>query len=130
MCRRYLVRAFCKEYPINQESNEAGEPGSECSHVSRCHVSRIPTLNAGILIGRYPNDGYAGGNPWQLLTAVTAECFYVGAQITYQVHSKRSAQYSEKALTRTYFLLKEATSTFTFCNRNQIEEARSFLQIS
>ena len=80
-------------------------------------MSRVPTLNAGILIGRYPNDGYAGGNPWQLLTAVTAECFYVGAQITYQVHSKRS-------------LLKEATSTFTFSNRNQIEEARSFLQIS
>ena len=35
MCHRYLVRAFCKEYPINQESNEAGEPGSECRHVSR-----------------------------------------------------------------------------------------------
>ena len=62
---RYLVKAFCKEYPINRESNEAGEPG--------------------ILIGRYPNDGYAGGNPWQLLTAVTAECFYVGASITYKV---------------------------------------------
>ena len=62
---QYLVKAFCKEYPINQESNSAGEPG--------------------ILIGRYPNDGYAGGNPWQLLTAVTAECFYVGAQITLKV---------------------------------------------
>ncbi len=24
----------------------------------------------GILIGRYPGDSYAGGNPWQLLTAV------------------------------------------------------------
>ena len=62
---KYLVKAFCKEYPINQESNSAGEPG--------------------ILIGRYPNDGYAGGNPWQLLTAVTAECFYIGASITYKV---------------------------------------------
>ena len=33
----YLVRAFCNEYPINQEDNDAGEPG--------------------ILMGRYPNDG-------------------------------------------------------------------------
>ena len=61
---KYLIKAFCKEYPINQEANSAGEPG--------------------ILIGRYPNDGYAGGNPWQLLTAVTAECFYVGASITFK----------------------------------------------
>ena len=33
----------------------------------------------GILIGRYPGDIYAGGNPWQLLTAVLAECFYLAA---------------------------------------------------
>ena len=112
MCHRYLVRAFCKEYPINQESNEAGEPGSECSHVSRVTCPMAPLLHAGILIGRYPNDGYAGGNPWQLLTAVTAECFYVGAQITNQVQSERLAQYSdaEKASTWTFLCpLNEST---------------------
>merc|ERR1719394_59224 len=70
---QYLVKAFCKEYPINQESNSAGEPG--------------------ILIGRYPNDGYAGGNPWQLLTAVTAECFYTGAFITYKKIRERGDYY-------------------------------------
>jgi len=59
---QYLVRAFCREYQINQDDNEAGIPG--------------------ILIGRYPNDSYAGGNPWQLLCAVLAECFYTGASIT------------------------------------------------
>jgi len=59
---RYLAKAFCNEYPINQEDNDAGDPG--------------------ILIGRYPNDSYAGGNPWQLLTAIFAECFYVGGSIT------------------------------------------------
>lgn len=32
-----------------------------------------------MLIGRYPGDVYAGGNPWQLLTAVTAKTFYQGA---------------------------------------------------
>ena len=32
-----------------------------------------------MLIGRYPGDTYAGGNPWQLLTAVLAELFYRGA---------------------------------------------------
>ena len=69
-----------------------------------------PLLHAGILIGRYPNDGYAGGNPWQLLTAVTAECFYVGAQITNQVQGKRLAQYSEKASTWTFLCpLNEST---------------------
>ena len=31
----------------------------------------------GILIGRYPGDHYAGGNPWQLLTAALAEYFYL-----------------------------------------------------
>ena len=51
--------AFCNEYPINQEDNAAGKPG--------------------ILIGRYPGDSYAGGNPWQLLTAAHAEIFYLGA---------------------------------------------------
>jgi len=60
----YLVRAFCREYKINQEDNAAGIPG--------------------ILIGRYPNDSYAGGNPWQLLCAVLAECFYTGASITFK----------------------------------------------
>ena len=38
--------------------------------------------DSGIVIGRYPGDGYAGGNPWQLLTAVLAETFYLGAQAT------------------------------------------------
>jgi len=36
----------------------------------------------GILIGRYPGDVYAGGNPWQLLTAATAEFFYLGGHAT------------------------------------------------
>ena len=59
---RFLTKAFCKEYKINQEALAAGKPG--------------------ILIGRYPNDGYAGGNPWQLLTAVLGEVFYLGADAT------------------------------------------------
>lgn len=29
---------------------------------------------------RYPGDTYAGGNPWQLLTAAHAELFYLGAE--------------------------------------------------
>merc|ERR1712228_403285 len=60
---QYLTKAFCREYPINQEYNANGEPG--------------------VLIGRYPGDSYAGGNPWQLLTAVLAEVFYLGGQTTY-----------------------------------------------
>merc|ERR1719336_630529 len=50
---------FCLEYPINQNDNKAGIPG--------------------MLYGRYPGDSYAGGNPWQLLTAVVAETYYKAA---------------------------------------------------
>lgn len=56
---KVFAQAFCLEYSINQADNKAGLPG--------------------ILIGRYPGDSYAGGNPWQLLTAVLAELFYKGA---------------------------------------------------
>ena len=52
---------FCSEYKINQDDTKAGEPG--------------------VLMGRYPGDSYAGGNPWQLLTAVLAKTFYQGATV-------------------------------------------------
>ena len=57
-----LTKAFCREYPINQEALSEGK--------------------SGIVIGRYPGDGYARGNPWQLLTAVLGETFYLGAEAT------------------------------------------------
>lgn len=53
-------QAFCMEYPINRGDNNAGIPG--------------------ILYGRYPGDSYAGGNPWQLLSAGLAELFYLAAK--------------------------------------------------
>ena len=59
---RVLCNTFYSEYQINQTMNEKGIPG--------------------ILIGRYPGDIYAGGNPWQLLTAILAECFYLAAEGT------------------------------------------------
>ena len=54
-----LAQTFCSEYSINQQGIKSGIPG--------------------ILMGRYPGDSYAGGNPWQLLTAVLAKTFYQGA---------------------------------------------------
>merc|ERR1712203_1346049 len=57
-----LAKSFCREYKINQEALAAGK--------------------SGIVIGRYPGDHYAGGNPWQLLTAVLGETFYLGATAT------------------------------------------------
>ena len=59
---RVLTEKFCKEYPINVADTTAEKPG--------------------ILIGRYPGDAYAGGNPYQLLTAATAEFFYLGGNAT------------------------------------------------
>lgn len=49
---KVLAQTFCLEYQINQDHDKQ-------------NIS-------GILIGRYPGDTYAGGNPWQLLTAVLA----------------------------------------------------------
>lgn len=56
-----LAETFCNEYTINQQDIKNGLPG--------------------ILLGRYPGDVYAGGNPWQLLTAVLAKSFYQGANL-------------------------------------------------
>jgi len=75
---KVLSKAFCQEYPINQEDISAGKPG--------------------ILIGRYPGDSYAGGNPWQLLTAVLGELFYLGGQANFKEVERRgdfSLKYSE-----------------------------------
>ena len=58
---KVLATTFCGEYQINQQEIKAGVPG--------------------ILIGRYPGDSYAGGNPWQLLTAVYGKTFYQGANV-------------------------------------------------
>lgn len=69
-----LSYKFCEEYPINQ--NDIVKPGK-----------------SGILIGRYPGDSYAGGNPWQLLTAVTAEVFYKASDATLQKIKAKGTDY-------------------------------------
>ena len=38
----------------------------------------ISNFNSAFVSNRYPGDSYAGGNPWQLLTAVFAEVLYLG----------------------------------------------------
>lgn len=56
------AKHFCQDYQINQDDNKNQEPG--------------------VLIGRYRGDTYAGGNPWQLLTAGLAQMFYnAGSEI-------------------------------------------------
>ena len=68
------ANTFCEEYPINQDDVASGLPG--------------------ILIGRYPGDSYAGGNPWQLLTAVLGETFYKGAIANYKNVISRGADFT------------------------------------
>jgi len=59
---------FCAEYPLNNVDTTASIPG--------------------VLYGRYPGDTYAGGNPWQLLSASLAEVFYLAAsQLAAEVES-------------------------------------------
>jgi glucoamylase len=54
--------AFCSEYKINTDDS----------------ASEVP----GVLIGRYPGDNYAGGNPWVLSTAAMAQLLYRAASYT------------------------------------------------
>jgi len=68
----YRSKTFCREYKINQEALVAGK--------------------SGIVIGRYPGDHYAGGNPWQLLTAVLGETFYLGATATLKKIEEKGVQ--------------------------------------
>lgn len=55
---RFFANLFCAEYPINQQDTESGIPG--------------------ILTGRFPDDHYLGGHPFQHLSAAYAEIFYLG----------------------------------------------------
>lgn len=54
--------SVCREYKINQEDNAAGIPGILIGANARPKTSQLKTY----LTGRYPNDSYAGGNPWQV----------------------------------------------------------------
>jgi glucoamylase len=55
---------FCSEYQINQQDSSKQIPG--------------------VLYGRYKGDTYAGGNPWQLITAALGHLFYRAAAYTKQ----------------------------------------------
>eukprot|EP00928_Gymnodinium_smaydae_P018804 TRINITY_DN1716_c0_g3_i1.p1 TRINITY_DN1716_c0_g3~~TRINITY_DN1716_c0_g3_i1.p1 ORF type:complete len:551 (-),score=106.00 TRINITY_DN1716_c0_g3_i1:396-2048(-) len=51
-----LSRTFCKAFDVNQKAAAQNK--------------------SGLLFGRYEGDGYAGGNPWVLLTASAATLLY------------------------------------------------------
>lgn len=53
-------RMFCRIYEVNRADSSMGIPG--------------------VLMGRYENDAYGGGNPWVLLTSTLASLFYQVAQ--------------------------------------------------
>lgn len=94
---KVLTKTFCQEYPINQDEIAAGKPG--------------------ILIGRYPGDSYAGGNPWQLLTAVLGELFYIGGQTTLKEVKQRgdfTLNYSDNKEWMDLLKLKEGTTAREF----------------
>merc|ERR1711998_827364 len=65
---------FCTSFAINQADTKAGVPG--------------------ILYGRYQGDGYAGGNPWVLLTSALAELLYRGAAETMRSGKLESDSYA------------------------------------
>lgn len=89
-----LVQTFCSEYSINQQGIKSGIPG--------------------ILMGRYPGDSYAGGNPWQLLTAVLAKTFYQGANVLMQ-----SNGFEEEEDRKAWFDLLKLPETATLADQIQ-----------
>lgn len=54
-----LINTVCVQYPINMQDTNNGI--------------------AGVMLGRYPGDVYAGGNPWILTSSALAQLFYRGA---------------------------------------------------
>jgi len=48
-------------------------------HPSPFNVADTKAGTPGILYGRYKGDGYAGGNPWILLSAALGQLLYRGA---------------------------------------------------
>jgi len=89
-----LSQTFCSEYAINQAEVKAGIPG--------------------VLMGRYPGDSYAGGNPWQLLTAVLAKTFYQGANVLLQ-----SNGFLKEEDKKAWFELLKLPESSTFTNQVQ-----------
>jgi len=55
-----LSKTFCRDFGLNVKAANDGVPG--------------------VLFGRYEGDGYAGGNPWILLTASAANLLYRQAE--------------------------------------------------
>ena len=65
------------------------------------------------MIGRYPGDSYAGGNPWQLLTAVLGELFYLGGKATFKSVKQRgdyTLKYEDNKEWMSLLKLKEGTT--------------------
>ena len=93
---KVLAHTFCMEYALNQEDIKSGVPG--------------------VLIGRYPGDSYAGGNPWQLLTAVYAKTFYQGASVLLE-----SNGFAKEADRKAWFELLKLPETASL--REQVKSA-------
>ena len=93
---KVLAQTFCLEYALNQEEIKKGVPG--------------------ILIGRYHGDSYAGGNPWQLLTAVYAKTFYQGASVLLE-----SNGFAKEADRKAWFELLKLPETASL--REQVKSA-------
>ncbi len=65
-----------------------------------------------MLFGRYPGDSYAGGNPWQLLTACVAKIFYQGANT--MIQSNGFSREADKDAWADLLSLDENASTMDF----------------
>ena len=78
---------------------------------------------SGIVIGRYPGDHYAGGNPWQLLTAVLGETFYLGAQATLKsIEEKGVADFAlDKEESREWIKLLDTYESKSFSSSQLVE---------
>ena len=78
---------------------------------------------SGIVIGRYPGDHYAGGNPWQLLTAVLGETFYLGAQATLKsIEEKGVADFAlDKEESREWIKLLDTYASKSFWSSQLVE---------
>jgi glucoamylase len=100
---------FCAEYPLNNQDTTASVPG--------------------VLYGRYPGDTYAGGNPWQLLSASLAEVFYLAAsQLAAEVASMGDNDLMTDSQLAAWQKVLGSTSDYTTLVTKMVDAGDSVLQ--
>ncbi len=103
-----LNSVFCNLYAINQKDSQDNVPG--------------------VLYGRYVEDNYQNGNPWQLITANLANLFYRAAEYIYKKKQNQNQVVSDSEYLSWKSVLNLQTLSFLTATDRDLSLADSFIQ--